>query len=294
MKRNVRMYQYYWFKAAAVGMIALAVFTGCKKADTADDYISIDAAKEEALKAASLSENQVEFSSASLDLSQDTSYYQVIFIENGTEHTYNIDALTGNVIGEYHKPSDSSKETPLPEGKNPTTPSDGNGEGQTQQTPVPESPKTVEGQEKADAALATALSHAGLEESNIRFREIKQDIENGKAVYEVELIAENGAEYDYEIDAEDGSILSFDYDGKGAFQRRAAADQREMISEEQAKQMILEHIPGARTEDIVMVLREDDGRKEYKGRLMHDNMEYEFEIDASSGFLIEWEGERRP
>ena len=34
-----------------------------------------------------------------------------------------------------------------------------------------------------------------------------------------------------------------------------------------------------------------DGRMEYEGRLIYDNMLYEFKIDAYSGLIVEWEAE---
>ena len=35
----------------------------------------------------------------------------------------------------------------------------------------------------------------------------------------------------------------------------------------------------------------DDGRMEYEGKILYDGMEYEFEIDAYSGAIQEWDAE---
>ena len=35
----------------------------------------------------------------------------------------------------------------------------------------------------------------------------------------------------------------------------------------------------------------DDGRTEYEGKIIYDNMVYEFEIDAYSGAIRSWEAE---
>lgn len=51
-------------------------------------------------------------------------------------------------------------------------------------------------------------------------------------------------------------------------------------------------MPGASGDDIMLHLKEDDGRMEYEGRLIYDNMDYEFKIDAYSGNLTEWEAEQ--
>ena len=64
-----------------------------------------------------------------------------------------------------------------------------------------------------------------------------------------------------------------------------------MVSEDQAKQSVIERVPGAAAEDVSVLLKRDDGRMEYEGRLIYDNMLYEFKIDAYSGLIVEWEAE---
>ncbi len=62
-----------------------------------------------------------------------------------------------------------------------------------------------------------------------------------------------------------------------------------MISEAQAKQAVLDRVPQALAEHIFIELDEDDGRFEYEGSLIYNNIKYEFKIDAYSGGIIEWE-----
>lgn len=64
-----------------------------------------------------------------------------------------------------------------------------------------------------------------------------------------------------------------------------------VISEETAKAAVLERVPGASADQIRMKLEEDDGRQEYEGSLIFDGIEYEFQLDAYSGAIIEWEAE---
>ena len=65
-----------------------------------------------------------------------------------------------------------------------------------------------------------------------------------------------------------------------------------IITASQAKQIVIERVPGATEEIIKIELDEDDGRFEYEGSLIYDTMKYEFEIDAYSGTVIEWEADR--
>lgn len=143
------------------------------------------------------------------------------------------------------------------------------------------------GEIDSNAALDVALGHAGLTEQDIRFQEVKTDIEHGQKVFEVELITSDGVEYDYELDPL-GSILSFSFDAEALFQQPHEANAK-TISEEQARQIVLNRVPGADAGNLVIRTERDDGRSEYEGKLIHDGMEYEFKLDACSGGLIEWE-----
>ena len=55
-------------------------------------------------------------------------------------------------------------------------------------------------------ALAIALRHLGVTESQIAKLEIEREREDGKWIYEVEFIYQ-GKEYEYEIDAVSGEVL---------------------------------------------------------------------------------------
>ena len=115
-------------------------------------------------------------------------------------------------------------------------------------------------------------------------------MEHSLKIYDVEFFLANGTEYDYELNVEDGTVISFDYDAESSFQHLPPASGG-IISESQAMQTILSRVPGAKESDVLLYLDEDDGRLEYKGELIFDNIKYEFKIDAYSGGLIEWEAE---
>lgn len=146
--------------------------------------------------------------------------------------------------------------------------------------------------QKIDAkqALSLALAHAGLTEQDTVSNKVKEEMEDGQKIFEVEFVSSDGAEYEYELGAQDGRILSFSYDAEKVFKKTNVSG-GEAVSEEEAKKAILERIPEAAQEEIKMVLTEDDGWLEYEAYLFYDGMQHEFQIDAGSGKLIEWEGE---
>ena len=104
-----------------------------------------------------------------------------------------------------------------------------------------------------DAAKTTALTRAGLAESDVEAIRVRLDYDDGRAEYDVEfwLRTDTGAaEYDYEIDALTGEVLAFDYDAEdynaaqGA--QTAPAASGAAITAEEAKQIALEHAASMR------------------------------------------------
>ena len=63
------------------------------------------------------------------------------------------------------------------------------------------------------------------------------------------------------------------------------------ITEADAKQIALAQVPGASDSDIRLHLDWDDGRLIYEGSIFFDIFEYEFEIDARDGRILDWEKE---
>ena len=52
-------------------------------------------------------------------------------------------------------------------------------------------------------------------------------------------------------------------------------------------------VSGATERDIRIGLDYDDGRYKYEGDIIYNGIEYDFEIDADNGKIIEWSEERR-
>ena len=66
-----------------------------------------------------------------------------------------------------------------------------------------------------------------------------------------------------------------------------------LITKEQAKEIALDHAgyDEAQVRFSKAKLDIDDGRYEYEGKAYLDGYEYEFEINAASGVIINWDSE---
>ena len=289
--------------AAVLGVLCMAALAGCQNqqsqtAQTAE-YIGIEAAKETALKSAGLTEDQADFSTAGLDSRDGTFFYQVNFEAEGMEYDYAIDAVTGVVIEENSVAADDGAEAVGDAGSKDAAGDTASGAvlasgaaqaseaAQTSPAAQNASDSGMIGEEKAKEI---ALNHAGLTEDQTQRLLVKRDYDDGRSIYEVEFYGEGRDEYDYEIDAATGEIVAFDTDLHD--HGTAPSEGQSQVSEEQVRQTVLERVPGASVENIFLHLQWDDGRLEYEGELIYDNMEYEFKIDAYSGAVTEWEAEQ--
>ena len=273
--------------AAALGVLCMAALAGCQNqqsqtAQTAE-YIGIEAAKETALKSAGLTEDQADFSTAGLDSRDGTFFYQVNFEAEGMEYDYAIDAVTGVVIEENSVAADDAASGAV----QASGAAQASEAAQTSAAAQNASDSGMIGEEKAKEI---ALNHAGLTEDQTQRLWVKRDYDDGRSIYEVEFYGEGRDEYDYEIDAVTGEIVAFDTDLHD--HGTAPSEGQSQVSEEQVRQTVLERVPGASAENIFLHLEWDDGRLEYEGELIYDNMEYEFKIDAYSGAVTEWEAEQ--
>ena len=150
-----------------------------------------------------------------------------------------------------------------------------------------------------EEAKTIALEHAGLTADAVTFVKAKQDYDDGRLVYEIEFVTTSGngyLEYDYEIDAATESILSYDYDAESytpqPMTTTPSTATGALIDEATAKLTAVNQVPGASTSDIYeWKLDYDDGRWEYEGKIIYNQMEFEYTIDAATGAVNEWDVE---
>ena len=288
----------------AMGVVTALTMTACSMIPSAKaSYISMDAAQSKALNAANVDAANVESYSAQMGDVGTTTCYEVQFVSDGYANYYAVNATDGEIVKVTKTPVGEEPIQAQPEQTTDasasqtgeTTPSTATGNqnntaatkptaGQTTTTPA------ANGQITLEQAKETALKHAGLKADAVTFVKAEQDYENGKLVYEVEFVTNDGGkvvEYDYEIDAATGSVVSYDYDAENYVSAKGATTVS--VDEATAKQTVLNKVPGATAANIYeWKLDFDDGRWEYDGKIVYNLMEYDFTVDASSGAVTEW------
>lgn len=150
--------------------------------ETDGQYIGNDAAKQIALKHADMTEDEVRFIHAHLELDDGRWKYDVEFIKDSTEYDYDIDALTGEILSfdqdaeydQYGAVSSTGNE------------------------------RITEEQAKQ-----IALEYAGVDEGDVQHLKIELDYDHGRGEYEVEWNV-GRTEYSCDVDADTGSVLSFE------------------------------------------------------------------------------------
>lgn len=142
---------------------------------------------------------------------------------------------------------------------------------------------------KQQAAIDAALTDAGLTEEELTGLRVKKERDDGKSIYEIELYVD-AEEYSYEIDADTAKILEQDYEVEEDYDREP--DDPDALTRKEAVQIVLDKVEGSSEMDIRMKYERDDGKEIYEGSLVCDGTEYEFELNAKDGQILEWSEER--
>ncbi len=137
-------------------------------------------------------------------------------------------------------------------------------------------------------AREIALADAGLTEADVTFVKVNLDRDDGRMVYDVDFYSGN-AEYDYEIDAATGDIVGYDSEIEN-FDIQAQIQQAgDVISLDQAKEAALKAagLDAANVRWIKEEFDRDDGRSVYELECVSGETEYDFEINAADGTVME-------
>lgn len=153
--------------------------------------------------------------------------------------------------------------------------------------------KELIGFEKA-SAIALAIA-----DGKVTDVELSED--DGRQEYEVEVHTAE-YEYDFDIDAYTGEVLEQDRDrlsqgtkakeaaknnGQNTANKAAATAQTNIIDADQAKEIALKETGGGTITDFE--LDSDDGRSYYEVEIVDGNIEYDLELNAADGSIIEFE-----
>ena len=277
--------------AAATALVLSLVLSICAVAAPSAS-ITPDEAKQAALDHAKLTAEQVVFTQAKLDYDDGRAVYDIEFYSGNKEYDYEIDAASGKVL-EFDYDIENFDIS------------------------------SVQVKLSLDEAKAVALKNAKLSENDVVFTKAKLDYDDGRAVYDIEFYSGN-KEYDYEIDANTGKILDRDIEYKVSFfsrivdffknmfsgksgtvstppaaadvtveatstasQEKSAASNR--ITLDQAKKVALDDAKLTAT-DVTFTkakLDYDDGRAVYDIEFYSGAKEYDYEIDAATGRILE-------
>ena len=278
--------------AAAVTALVLSLMLSICAVAAPSASITPDEAKQAALDHAQLTAEQVVFTQAKLDYDDGRAVYDIEFYSGNKEYDYEIDANSGKVL-EFDYDIENFDIS------------------------------SVQVKLSLDEAKAVALKNAKLSENDVVFTKAKLDYDDGRAVYDIEFYSGN-REYDYEIDANTGKILDRDIEYKVSFfsrivdffknmfsgksgtvstppaaadvtveatstasQEKPAASNR--ITLEEAKKVALDDakLTAADVTFTKAKLDYDDGRAVYDIEFYSGAKEYDYEIDAATGRILE-------
>lgn len=229
---------------------------------SSDAYIGAESAKAAALSHAGAPADEARGLEIEFDCDDGRMVYEVEFDWNGTEYDYDVDATTGAVVKFHHERTDGTESSGSETG--------------------------VLYISRADAR-AYAMARAGVTEAEITDWQLRFDLEDDGAVYEVEFRA-NGVEYDIDIHAATGAVIGFDSE---RLDDRAPASSTgdTLLSAQQARDIALAHagftadgVRGLETE-----LDEEDGRMVYEVEFRVERRTYQYDIDACSGEILHHE-----
>ena len=151
-----------------------------------------------------------------------------------------------------------------------------------------------------DAARTAAEQYAGTTALNSVTAEVDSELDESPAHYEVELHTAWG-EFEYLVDAYTGKVLSGQKDllsivsGQGDVSKPVDSKTTPSgdIGYAKAKSIALNHagVNENKAYDIGIELDDEDGRLVYEVEFKSGNVEYDYEIDASSGAILKHETE---
>ena len=256
-------------------LLAVIFLLGTANAFAASDDIGKDQAKATALEAAGLDEKDLTWVSVKPDKEDGTPVYEVEFAVEEAEYDYTIDAQSGEILQWELERRNAAEGTPV----------------------------------DLEQAKAIALENAGVREDEVVFSKAKQKKDDGRAVFAIEFFVAEKAAYEYKIDLASGTILELSYERWDAEAARdfaklspaqqttkpAAAEPEGTIGVEEAKAIALKYV-NLGEEEVVFSkakLERDDGRLTYDIEFfVAGDREYEFEIDAHTGEILDYEVER--
>lgn len=257
--------------ALAMCVALLAMPLGIASAAT---QISMDDARNTALAHAGLTTADVQITKQKLDYDNRIAVYDIEFSYNGIKYEYEIDAASAEIIEYSHK-------------------------------------SKVRGSANAndiglEAARQIALNDVGAVATDVAFTKTKKDKDDGIAIYDIEFTF-NSMKYEYEINAATGAITEYSRKavgnrgsnnsniGNNTNTGTSSGNYTGNITLNDAKHIAFNKI-GVCEADVTMKKAKqdyDDGVAEYDIEFTYNGYKYEFEINASTGRITDYDVERQ-
>ena len=252
------------------------------------EYITSEEAIAFALERAGLARNQVTNLKAEFETEHGIALYEVEFDANGYEYEIEVNAADGSILkfdrdydddhnhGGHHDDHNHGGHH-----ENPTA------------APTQAPSESYIGTERAKQI---AFNRAGVSASQVKNLKVKLDTDDGRAIYEIEFDA-NGYEYDVDVDAVNGNVVDFDkdvIDDDDDEPKSTPAPAGDYIGAERAKKIAFNRagISASQAEELEVELEREDGRMVYTVEFKAGGYEYEVEIDALTGEILDYDVER--
>jgi uncharacterized membrane protein YkoI len=144
-------------------------------------------------------------------------------------------------------------------------------------------------------AKSVALNHAGFSETDVTFIKLTRYDKHRIELYDIEFLTDS-AKYSYEINAVTGEVIASYYTSRENIKQNSggvnsAANSNSYIGSQKAESIAFTHsgISKSEVRKFDIKLKEHKGRAIYEVEFVHKNIEYEYEIDAITGEILEWE-----
>ena len=150
--------------------------------------------------------------------------------------------------------------------------------------------QTAAGEVSREEALAIAYANASVPEADAYNVKVERDGDNGIPIWDIEFETEYG-DYDFEVAISGGRIVGADYEVDEEWLDRLSRHGGGPLSAGQAQDIVAAKAPDASS----FLIREEhsDGRLWYEGEAYGDDIKYEFELDAATGVIYDWNADLR-
>lgn len=164
----------------------------------------------------------------------------------------------------------------------------------------------------SESAKQIALESVGVSPSKATFTKVEMDRDNGTDIYDIEFFT-SALEYDFELNASNGDILEKNTEPlEGDHTNPSAVSDNqtqsntstvpntaqntgsaEYIGVSKAKEVAFQHagIQASQATITKSKLDSDDGIKTYEIEFIYNNTEYDYEINAKTGDVLDYDTE---